>query len=117
MECWQSIPQHFPFVESDVFVVMPDHVHGMLFFHKSDAEPTRQSLFGPQRQNLASVVRGFKVGVKVWATQQQVPFAWQSGYFDRVIRSEEELEKARRYVAGNPSAWLRDKDKPDSIFR
>ena len=48
---------------------MPDHVHGILFFHKPDSEAPQRSTFGPQRQNLASVVRGFKAGVKGWATR------------------------------------------------
>ena len=64
-ECWQQIPQHFPFVEAGPFIVMPDHVHGILFFYRP-AERLDQPapVFGPQSDNLAAVVRGFKVGVK-----------------------------------------------------
>ena len=117
VDCWQAMPQHFSFVEPDAFVVMPDHVHGILFFHKPDPAAPQRSTFGPQRQNLASVVRGFKIGVQGWATRQQAFFEWQSSYFDRVIRGETELAKARRYIADNPTAWLRDEAKPDGIFR
>ncbi|WP_188558777.1 transposase [Hymenobacter glacieicola] len=117
LECWKAIPQHFPFAVPDVFVVMPDHIHGIIFFHRPTTASPSQNTFGPQSQNLASVVRGFKVGVKSWATRNQWPFAWQAGYFDRVIRNEAELEKARRYIANNPSQWTADQGKPDGVFR
>jgi len=117
LECWKEIPQHFAFAVPDTFVVMPDHVHGIVFFHKPDTSSVTQYTFGPQSQNLASVVRGFKVGVKAWATRTGQDFVWQSGYFDRVIRNENELGKARQYILNNPSQWLADQDKPDELFR
>ena len=117
-ECWQQIPQHFPFVEPDAFVVMPDHVHGVLFIYRPDdyAEKPETS-FGPQSNNLASIVRGFKVGVKAWATRQGLVFAWQPCYYDRVIRTETELEKIRDYINGNPNRWETDKGNDLGIFR
>jgi REP element-mobilizing transposase RayT len=117
LECWNEIPEHFAFAVPDTCVIMPDHVHGVVIFQKSDAEIDRHNTFGPQRQNLASVVRGFKVGVKAWATRQGLEFAWQSGYFDRVLRNDVELEKARQYISNNPNQWLADQEKPDGLFR
>ena len=117
LECWQEIPQHFPFAEPDSFVVMPDHIHGILFFHRpSDRVAQPASTFGPQSDNLASVVRGFKVGVKAWATKAQIPFAWQPRYFDRVIRNEQELEKIRAYILDNPNRWKMDKVNDSGLF-
>ncbi|MBT9393366.1 hypothetical protein KLP40_09345 [Hymenobacter sp. NST-14] len=117
LTCWLDVPQHFPFALPDAFVVMPDHIHGILLFEKATAETERPNTFGPQRQNLAAVVRGFKVGVKSWATRHNQPFNWQAGYHDRVIRNEQELEKARQYILQNPSQWAASEDKPDGIFR
>jgi REP element-mobilizing transposase RayT len=34
--CWQSIPEHYPFVELDSFILMPDHLHGILCFGKKE---------------------------------------------------------------------------------
>ena len=63
--CWQEISQHFSFVEPDAFVVMPDHVHGILFINRpADYGERPEAGFGPQSDNLASIIRGFKVGVK-----------------------------------------------------
>ena len=115
--CWQEIPGHFPFAVPDAFMVMPDHVHGIIFFHKPDTNTEAPARFGPQSQNLAAVVRGFKVGVKAWATRTGVEFMWQQGYFDRVIRNETELQKAREYIRNNPSQWSADHEKTDGLFR
>ncbi|TGE26160.1 hypothetical protein E5K00_11240 [Hymenobacter aquaticus] len=116
-QCWQEIPQHFAFAVPDAFVVMPDHVHGILIFAKPTSATSRLGTFGPQSQNLGSVVRGFKVGVKGWASRHGHTFAWQSGYFDRVIRNDAELEKARQYILNNPTQWAADHEKPNSLFR
>jgi putative transposase len=117
LACWQEIPNHFAFAVPDAFVVMPDHVHGIIFFHKLDTNTEAAATFGPQSQNLAAVVRGFKVGVKAWATRTGVEFTWQQGYFDRVVRNEAELQKAREYIRNNPSQWSADHEKADGLFR
>ena len=96
---------------------MPDHIHGIIAFDKIGLHEENLNTFGPQRQNLASVVRGFKVGVKGWATRNNLEFHWQAGYYDRVIRDERELEKARQYILRNPSQWTADKAKPSGVFR
>ncbi|GAA4354021.1 transposase [Hymenobacter saemangeumensis] len=117
IECWQQIPQHFPFVEPDAFVVMPDHVHGILFFHQSvERLNSLAPTFGPQSKNLAAVVRGFKVGVKAWATHSSLDFAWQPRYFDRVIRNEIELQKIRDYIKNNPNRWDADSCHDSGVF-
>ena len=116
--CWQEIPQHFPFVEPDVFVVMPDHVHGILFINRpADYLERPETHFGPQSDNLASIIRGFKVGVKAWATRQGITFNWQPRYYDRIIRNELELEKIRAYIQGNPNRWEAEQQNELSLFR
>jgi hypothetical protein len=79
-QCWTDIPLHFPFVELDEFVIMPDHIHGIILFNKSDKEIWEPNKAGPQSKNLASVIRGFKVGVKTYATKGEIDFAWQSQF-------------------------------------
>ena len=96
---------------------MPDHIHGVLVFNRPASRPDQLApVFGPQSGNLVAVVRGFKVGVKAWATRNQVPFAWQARYFDRIIRHEVELEKIRRYIQDNPNRWEIDKENDAEIF-
>jgi len=153
--CWLEIPDHFPFVTLDAFVVMPDHIHGIVVIQKPDdgrnndvptpdanaivetqnfaslhlpsppdciispspperivspspdpAAPSRtQNQFGPQSHNLASVIRGFKVGVTKNARRIHPEFAWQTRYHDRIIRTPSERDRIAAYIRGNPAAW------------
>ena len=67
---WSEIPNHFPFVILGEYVIMPDHMHGILIFDKTDEKSTRKRQeFGPQSQNLAAVIRGYKSGVTQYIQQ------------------------------------------------
>ncbi|WP_345049640.1 hypothetical protein [Hymenobacter glaciei] len=99
---------------------MPDHLHGVLLFDKN--EPMGPLLpyenrFGPQRHNLASVLRGFKSGVTTFARIQGLAFGWQARYHDRIVRSDEELERIRNYILTNPSRWEKEWDNGEGLYR
>jgi REP element-mobilizing transposase RayT len=115
---WMEIPNHFPFVELGEFVVMPNHVHGIVVINKPDLVETQnlaslqntpKNKFGPQSQNLASIIRGYKVGVTKYAHQCDIPFLWQERYYDHVIRNMEEHERIRLYILTNVQKWSEDK--------
>ena len=123
-DCWQAIPDHFPFVILDEFVVMPNHVHGIIVIDKPVPDPvdthvvetqnfaslpSPKNKFGPQSKNLASIVRGYKIGVTKFSKKQHIPFQWQARYHDHVIRNAEELERIRHYIRTNPQNWADDK--------
>jgi putative transposase len=130
-KCWRNIPQHFVFVELDEFVVMPNHVHGVIVINKKrkpvetqyiaslqneiKIDPNYKNKFGPQSNNMASIIRGFKIGVKKWATINNKHFEWQSRYYDRIIRNDEELENIREYIRNNPAQW--DANRNDLVRR
>jgi REP element-mobilizing transposase RayT len=103
---WTEIPKHFPFVELDAFVIMPDHVHGVLFLNRPKYESWRTNSFKPQSENLASIVRGYKAAVKKYAVLNRLEFDWQPRYHDHVIHSETELNNIRQYITDNPVKWL-----------
>ncbi len=113
---WQQIPQFSPYVEVDAFIIMPNHLHGILFLNKPNYQQWQPNTFGPQSQNLASVIRGFKAAVKKYATTYQIPFAWQSRFYDRVIRSEKELQHIRAYIYDNPLKWEAEKNNPENLW-
>ena len=116
--CWLAMPAHFPFAVPDAFVVMPDHIHGVVWFERpADFVAHSPARFGPQSNNLAAVVRGFKVGVKAWATRSGVPFEWQARYHDRIIRNDDELRRIQHYIAQNQARWATESGNPDGIFR
>ena len=104
---WREIPQHYPHVDLDVFVIMPNHFHGILHLRDSE-EPAK-------RHPLSEVLRGFKA----FSTREihrdlgepDCP-VWQRNYFERVIRDEAELARVRGYIVENPWKWESDPDHP-----
>jgi REP element-mobilizing transposase RayT len=102
---WMDIPNHFPFVILDEFIIMPDHIHGLLFFDKTNKLSWQPNKFGGQSENLGSVLRGFKSSLKRYANQNNIDFAWQSRYHDSIIRNDIGLENVRKYIVDNPSVW------------
>ncbi|MCB2410070.1 transposase [Hymenobacter lucidus] len=117
---WQQIPQRFPFVLLDAFILMPDHLHGLLLFDKP-TEPAPalhyENRFTPQRENLSAVLRGFKAGTAAQARRASLPLAWQPRYHDRVVRSPEELDKIRHYILTNPTRWQHEQSGEEDLFR
>ena len=126
-KCWSDIPSHFPFVKLDAFIVMPDHIHGIIIINKrnvngitvgtqnfaslqkSNKTVQHKNKFGPQSQNLASIIRGFKIGITKYAKMNKIDFNWQSRYHDHIIRNEVELERIRKYIGTNPLNWKNDR--------
>ena len=109
-DCWTSIPSHFPRVRLGAFVVMPDHVHGILMLRDSK---TRVSAIGHMRPgSLGTVVRSFKSAAAYRINSlrgTRIGGIWQRNYFDRIIRSRDELRDVRRYIRDNPARWARNR--------
>jgi len=124
-QCWINIPKHFSHVKLDEFVIMPNHVHGIIFITHGNLnipvetqnfaslrlqnKNSSGNKFGPQLKNLGSIVRGFKIGVTKWYREQGITDAiWQSRFHDHIIRNETELQNIRRYIINNPLNWNKD---------
>ena len=101
-----NIRQHFPLVSLDEFIIMPDHIHGILCFQKPGYRERNTNAFGPQSQNLGSVIRNYKGATKAYATAHGFPLEWQARYHDDVITSGKELDNIRRYIRDNPKRWI-----------
>jgi len=133
--CWNEIPNHFPFVQLGAFVVMPNHIHGIIIIDKTDGETQKktgtqsvmgpQSIktqniaslqqttphvnkFGPQSQNLASIVRGYKIGVTKLSKISNPNFNWQPRFHDHIIRNDTEYQRINDYIENNPVNWSID---------
>jgi putative transposase len=102
---WTEIPDHFPFVKLDEFILMPDHVHGVLCIDRPGYYQWVKNKFAPQSQNLASVIRGYKAGVKKYATLNNIEFAWQPRFYEHIVRSANRLTIIRQYIKNNPAQW------------
>ncbi len=125
-QCWNAIPQHFPHVELDAYVVMPNHVHGILVLHDQTDKtggaaarrgtiyraPTRtaEGFQKPVVGSVATIIRTYKAAVTRLVARQYggVPRIWQRNYFEHVIRDDVEWNRIRLYIEGNPSCWAED---------
>lgn len=106
---WLEIPQHFPFVKLGAFVVMPNHVHGIIIIDRQPSKIKMQAnKFGPQSRNLASIIRGYKIGVTLNARKIDADFAWQKRYYDHIIRDDNSYNKIIEYIIENPIQWVED---------
>lgn len=118
LECWNDIPGHFPHIELDEFVVMPNHLHGIIVTDcRGTARRARfEETFGrPVAGSLATIIRSFKsAATKRINTLRDNPGApvWQRNYYERVIRDDRELDGIRQYIADNPAKWAEDENHP-----
>ena len=119
-QCWLAIPQHFPTVQLDESVVMPDHIHGIAsIIEESRAHPairpaalpgeaasTTASIL-PVQASVGTIVATFKAAVtrNVRQTMPSIGPLWQRNYYEHVIRNEHELRALREYIRANPIRW------------
>jgi putative transposase len=128
--CWLDIPSHFPHVALDAFVIMPNHVHGILWIVESPPEtPEMPEMVGAKNfspppspssterpcgtsKTIGSVIRGFKIGVTKWVRQNtDIYIVWQRNYYEHIIRNERALNAIRQYIIENPRRWQMDREK------
>lgn len=130
--CWQRISQHFPTVEVDSFTLMPNHVHGVLWFsgrgkacrrvgaqHAAPLPPNQKAL-AIEPSSLATIVRSFKSAATKHVNEIRgtpgFPL-WQRNYYEHIIRNEEELTRIRNYIVNNPLQWELDRENPAVTVR
>ncbi|OGW79963.1 MAG: hypothetical protein A3G33_05145 [Omnitrophica bacterium RIFCSPLOWO2_12_FULL_44_17] len=110
--CWEEIMVHFRNVELDEFVIMPNHVHGILnIVNKTENVGNRHACsLRPQYQYIPVIMGTFKSAVtrRIYQLQYASHFRWQKSYHDRVIRNETELRHIREYIKNNPLKWDED---------
>jgi REP-associated tyrosine transposase len=100
---WDELPRHYPGIDLDAFVVMPDHVHGIIVL--SD-QADRLSLPDAMQRFKSLTTARYRHGV---SDGGWVPFPgrlWQRSYYDHIIRGEADLHRIRAYVEENPARWL-----------
>jgi len=125
--CWLEIPLHFNNVKLDEFVIMPNHIHGIVIIDKPDDVETRYiaslkkdfiiKKFGPLETNsLQSIIHSYKSAVtRLCRKCGYKYFVWQSRFYDHIIRNESSLMKIREYILNNPLKWELDKENPDNF--
>jgi REP element-mobilizing transposase RayT len=140
---WHEIPHHAPNVELGAFVVMPNHVHGILILTGENTDtdndnvtvetlyatslplsqpPTDQSFkpirsyqnepmakISPKPDSVSTIVRSYKSAVTKHAHRLGLEFAWQTRFYDHIIRDTKSFQNITRYIINNPANWRGDK--------
>jgi REP element-mobilizing transposase RayT len=141
LNCWRAIPQHFAGVELDDFMMMPNHIHGIIVINRWTQEylakpkhalenvgarhalPLRNpephvpipASGRPIAGSLGIIVGSFKsAATKRINEQRGTPGAtiWQRNYYEHIIRNEDSLNKTRQYIQTNPAQWDADLENP-----
>jgi REP element-mobilizing transposase RayT len=110
-KCWLEIPDHFLEIELMDFVIMPDHLHGILKIQRSNKRNSHGCSLQPRNhQRLPVIIGSFKSSVTRIVKQLDgyEYFAWQKSYHDRIIRNNDELKTITKYIKTNPLTWSPD---------
>lgn len=135
---WMEIPTHFSFIELGNFVVMPNHVHGILITNKNETvetpklgvcndipiaqtpnlgvstTPTKQNTIGGKNENwkpatIGVIVNQYKRICTINIRKINSLFKWQPRFHDHIIRDANSFERIQNYIANNPLNWKEDK--------
>ena len=129
-EVWLDLPKHYAQIKLDEFVVMPNHIHAVVVIdgekvpykrniteQQHNVETWRAaSLQSETMTNIANmqgwlsvVIGGLKSAITKYAHDNGIPFAWQTRFYDRIVRSQDELNRIGEYIQSNVAQWSIDK--------
>jgi REP element-mobilizing transposase RayT len=110
VDCWNDLPNHYQNIILDEFIVMPDHIHGIIIIRNGPDNKFKYGLsefirafksFSSRRINKLNVVETGLRPVSTTTTSN----IWQSRFYDRIIRSDNELNRIRSYIKNNPTKF------------
>jgi len=106
LSVWLDLPARFPSVTIDEFIVMPDHLHGIVFL---PGQAGAMNL----APTLGEIVRVLKAASTWQLRRSGYPdFAWQRNYYEHVVRNEADLARVREYIRNNPAAYMATGEEP-----
>jgi REP-associated tyrosine transposase len=105
-EAWADLPNHYSNCCLDEFVIMPDHIHGIIIIEKKSTEL--------KQHGLSEIMRAFKSFSSKRINEiigNGNKFKWHKSFYDRIIRDENELVNVRKYIRQNPVKWAGEYEK------
>ena len=103
---WQALAVRFSGLEVEPFVVMPNHLHGLVSTVGMSSPPVLGSIVGAFKSITA---RAYRAGADEGRWPPMPNGLWQRGYFDHIIRDETDAAHAMEYIANNPANWRTDR--------
>jgi REP element-mobilizing transposase RayT len=121
-DVWNKLPERFPSIELDEFVIMPNHIHGIVILNTTvgaglalPGTKHKQTGAASGAPTLGDIMRTFKSMSVVTANRRfdrpGCP-VWQRNYYEHIIRDEKELHAIREYIRYNPLKWDEDEENP-----
>ena len=118
---WYNLTGHYQNIKLDKFMVMPNHIHGIIILIDADdvgagfkPAPTDLTKYYP----LSEIVRAFKTFSSRHVNELRITPGipvWQRNYHEHIVRNENELNRIREYIINNPLRWQYDRENPDNI--
>jgi putative transposase len=114
---WLAIPTHFPNVSLDEYVIMPNHIHGIICIdptnsvetlHATSLTDDRYSKISPKQGSLSTVLRSYKSALSNNAKYFNPNFSWQPRFHDHIIRDIQSFTNIQYYILNNPTNWIND---------
>jgi putative transposase len=113
-EEWRRIPEIHHQAVLDEWIVMPDHIHGILFFQPEPLKPALEGSLTPG--SLGAVVGQFKKRSTKRIRARRFPaFTWQERFFDQILKDDEAVERYRLYIRENPGRWQKSHTRVDAV--
>jgi putative transposase len=119
---WNELAAHFIFIDLDYHIVMPNHIHGIIFINPQDPGLINQTPTTDQNQwiqmknptiTLGKIIRYFKAKTTKMLHEEGLEnFRWQRLYYDHIVRNNRSLDNIRYYIINNPLKWEIDKENP-----
>lgn len=100
-----------PNVEIDKFIIMPNHIHGIIHLLPRTGDPLgRPHVYGPMRNSIGAIIGQFKAKTtkQIKKIQNTETTIWHRNYFEHIIRNECDLLNTRKYIENNPRKWALD---------
>lgn len=131
----EKLSKRFPNIEFGAFVIMPNHIHVIIFITDGsrgtaesssdfDGEPSRRAptperYQRPVKGSIPTIIRSYKSAVayriNLMRRTEGVP-VWQRNYYEHIIRNEQDLQNKTDYIEANPMLWDEDDENPINVL-
>jgi len=130
---WEKLPKRFPNIELGAYIIMPNHMHGIIFItddrgtaenlnvldgESSRRAPTQERFQKPVKGSIPTIIRSYKSSVSYRINlirgSDGVP-VWQRNYYEHVIRNDRDLQNKTDYINANPLLWAEDEENPNNL--
>ena len=107
--CWLEIPNHYPSTVLHEFVVMPNHIHGIIELTTMQYDKNRNAFQDTISKSIGSIIRGYKIGVTKWVRQNtSIQTVWHKNFYENIIRDANAYHLISEYIINNPVNWQND---------